>query len=146
MHHASRRPSRATSLSLAALLLALSPVARADDDLKEARYRAPVLAEVRSGHGVDLDRDDERCGSRDAHARGHEVDDCRVLLTFATVGDSREEAGAAYLDPQDAIWLQNTQVWSRMMRELHRLAPRLVFFNGDMIMGYRDSAVAVDHE
>jgi hypothetical protein len=74
------------------------------------------------------------------------VDDCRVLLTFATVGDSREEVGAAYLDPQDAIWLQNTRVWSRMMRELQRLAPRLVFFNGDMIMGYRDSAVAANHE
>jgi hypothetical protein len=75
--------------------------------------------------------------------RGHEDE---VVLSFATVGDSREEPGAAYLTPQDAIWLQNTKVWSRIMREVREQEPQMLFFNGDMIMGYADAAVAKDHE
>jgi 3',5'-cyclic AMP phosphodiesterase CpdA len=69
-----------------------------------------------------------------------------VVLTFVTVGDSREEAGATYLTPQDAIWLQNTRVWSRIMQEARQHRPELLFFNGDMIMGYKDASVPAYHE
>jgi len=62
------------------------------------------------------------------------------------VGDSREEAGASYLTPQDAIWLQNTRVWTRIMNEARHHRPELLFFNGDMIMGYKDAAVPANHE
>jgi hypothetical protein len=82
-----------------------------------------------------------------AHPIGHGGDDGDdVVLSFATVGDSREEAGAAYLTPQDAIWLQNTRVWSRIMREVRQQEPQLLFFNGDMIMGYADAGAAKAHE
>jgi hypothetical protein len=86
-----------------------------------------------------FDHDDARChalASRGAAAGPRADPDCQVVLTFATVGDSREEEGASYLTPQDAVWLQNSKVWSRMMREIERHQPELLFFNGDMIMGY----------
>jgi hypothetical protein len=88
-------------------------------------------------------RADDDCRLHPAPGLAHGKD---VVLSFATVGDSREEAGAAYLTPQDAIWLQNTRVWSRIMREVREQEPQLLFFNGDMIMGYADAAAAKDHE
>jgi hypothetical protein len=69
-----------------------------------------------------------------------------VVLTFATVGDSREDPTTTTLTAQDKIWLQNTKVWSRMMREISAKKPQLLFFNGDMIMGYADAGVAANHE
>jgi hypothetical protein len=89
-------------------------------------------------------RADEDCRPRPIGHEGAHGDD--VVLSFATVGDSREEAGAAYLTPQDAIWLQNTKVWSRIMREVREQGPQMLFFNGDMIMGYADGADAKSHE
>lgn len=86
----------------------------------------------------------EECRPHPVSPAGAHGDD--VVLSFATVGDSREEAGAAYLTPQDAIWLQNTKVWSRIMREVRDQEPQLLFFNGDMIMGYADGADAKSHE
>ncbi|WP_293766168.1 metallophosphoesterase [uncultured Aquitalea sp.] len=59
----------------------------------------------------------------------------KEVFSFATVGDSREEPGAG-LSRQDAIWLQNTRAWSRMLREIQATHPKALFFNGDMIMGY----------
>jgi hypothetical protein len=64
-----------------------------------------------------------------------------VLLRFSTVGDSRQdpkEADATMkpLSAQDKIWLQNTKAWSRIMREIEGQKSKLLFFNGDMIMGY----------
>jgi hypothetical protein len=63
------------------------------------------------------------------------------VLTFSTVGDSRQDPEnfdptAAPLSGQDKIWLQNTKAWSRIMRGIEEQKPRLLFFNGDMIMGY----------
>ncbi len=58
-----------------------------------------------------------------------------VVFTFATVGDSREDP-ASTLSAQDAIWLQNTKAWSRILREIQQQKPNALFFNGDMIMGY----------
>jgi hypothetical protein len=72
----------------------------------------------------------------------HEDDD--VILSFATVGDSRQDPIAP--DPsiisqggvtgQDQIWLQNTKAWTRIMRSIQAEKAKLLFFNGDMIMGY----------
>jgi hypothetical protein len=64
-----------------------------------------------------------------------------VLLRFSTVGDSRQdpkEADASMkpLSRQDQIWLQNTKAWSRIMRGIEAQQSKLLFFNGDMIMGY----------
>lgn len=94
-----------------------------------------------------------------------------VVLTFSTVGDSREEpeeidpsrknaamvgvgncqkaAGATGLVPnpglsgQDCKWLQNSTAWSRIMREIQGQKANLLFFNGDMIMGYGKTNVPV---
>ena len=67
-----------------------------------------------------------------------------VVLTFATVGDSRQDP--INLDPsqiaqggvtgQDAHWLQNTKAWTRIMRTISSHKASLLFFNGDMVMGY----------
>ena len=63
-----------------------------------------------------------------------------VVLTFSTVGDSRQDPATpdatAPLTAQDKIWLQNTKAWSRIMRSIQAQKPSMLFFNGDMIMGY----------
>ena len=68
-----------------------------------------------------------------------------VVLSFATVGDSRQDpvtpdptqlAANGALTGQDAHWLQNSKAWSRTLREIGARKPNLLFFNGDMIMGY----------
>lgn len=69
-----------------------------------------------------------------------------VVLTFSTVGDSRQDPVSP--DPtslpvsaQDQMWLQNTKAWSRIMRSIQAQKPAMLFFNGDMIMGYGRAAV-----
>lgn len=69
-----------------------------------------------------------------------------VVLTFATVGDSRQDPVKADptmlpLSGQDAKWLQNTKAWSRIMRTIQSQKANVLFFNGDMIMGYGKAAV-----
>ena len=94
-----------------------------------------------------------------------------VILTFSTVGDSRQDATT--IDPsvkqaamvgvgncqiptgalgynanpglsgQDCKWLQNTTAWSRIMRTIQSQKANLLFFNGDMIMGYGKAGVPV---
>ena len=67
-----------------------------------------------------------------------------VVLTFATVGDSRQDpikidpsvTAQGGLTGQDAKWLQNTKAWSRIMRTISSHKANLLFFNGDMVMGY----------
>ena len=64
-----------------------------------------------------------------------------VVLTFSTVGDSRQDPVAfdptsGPLSGQDKIWLQNSKAWSRIMRSIESQKSKLLFFNGDMIMGY----------
>lgn len=93
-----------------------------------------------------------------------------VVLTFSTVGDSRQDpesidtyskkaemvgkgncqkaAGTGTvtnpgLSGQDCKWLQNSTVWSRIMREIQAQKANLLFFNGDMIMGYGKTGVPV---
>jgi len=67
-----------------------------------------------------------------------------VVLSFSTVGDSRQDPAKpdptqlvnGALTGQDAHWLQNSKAWSRIMREITAKKSNLLFFNGDMIMGY----------
>lgn len=86
-----------------------------------------------------------------------------VVLTFSTVGDSRQDssapdetsiisgqvgAGTCYypntagylsnpgLTGQDCMWLQNSTALSRIIRTIQSQKANLLFFNGDMIMGY----------
>ncbi|MDE2595023.1 MAG: metallophosphoesterase [Burkholderiales bacterium] len=64
-----------------------------------------------------------------------------VVLTFSTVGDSRQDPAKVDstqkpLTQQDYQWLQNSKAWSRIMREIGSKKANLLFFNGDMIMGY----------
>jgi hypothetical protein len=93
-----------------------------------------------------------------------------VVLTFSTVGDSRQDS--VNIDPsikkdamigvgncqtpsgtgltanpglsgQDCKWLQNSTAWSRILREIQLQKAKLLFFNGDMIMGYGKTGVPV---
>ncbi|WP_446808250.1 metallophosphoesterase family protein [Methylomonas sp. 2BW1-5-20] len=93
-----------------------------------------------------------------------------VVLTFSTVGDSRQDP--QNIDPsvaqpdqvgngncpipsgngltpnpglsgQDCKWLQNTKAWSRIMRAIQSQKANLLFFNGDMTMGYGKAGVPV---
>ena len=64
-----------------------------------------------------------------------------VVLRFSTVGDSRQDSvtfdpTTGPLSGQDKIWLQNSKAWSRIMRSVEEERANLLFFNGDMIMGY----------
>lgn len=70
----------------------------------------------------------------------------KLLLRFATVGDSRHDAGAADISSQDKVWLQNTKVFSRMIREMQGARPELLFFNGDMIHGYTADRSVLDRQ
>lgn len=63
-------------------------------------------------------------------------EDSDVILSFSTVGDSREDPTTPDLSAQNAIWLQNTKAWSRIIQEIGQQKPKMLFFNGDMIMGY----------
>jgi Calcineurin-like phosphoesterase len=69
-----------------------------------------------------------------------------VILSFSTVGDSRQDP--ANPDPttvpvsgQDQTWLQNTKAWSRIIRSVQAQRSQFLFFNGDMIMGYGNATV-----
>jgi len=83
-----------------------------------------------------------------------------AILTFSTVGDSRQDSNPAKPDPssfiykdadgnpvlpaQDGIWHQNTKAWSRMISEIEDQNSDFLFFNGDMIMGYGTADVPAD--
>lgn len=73
----------------------------------------------------------------------------QVILSFSTVGDSRQDPvnpdpTSLPLSGQDATWLQNTKAWSRIMRSVQAQNANLLFFNGDMIMGYGNATVPAD--
>lgn len=64
-----------------------------------------------------------------------------VVLSFSTVGDSRQDPVSfdpttAPLSAQDKIWMQNSKAWSRIIRSVESQKSRMLFFNGDMILGY----------
>ncbi len=66
-----------------------------------------------------------------------------VVLTFSTVGDSRQDpvtfdkaSVGNTLSGQDAIWLQNTKAFGRILRTIQSQKASMLFFNGDMVHGY----------
>jgi len=87
-----------------------------------------------------------------------------VILTFSTVGDSRQDNAAPDsttvnpaqvgvgscpstasttglvanpgLTGQDCKWLQNSKAFARILQNIQAQKANLLFFNGDMIMGY----------
>jgi len=68
------------------------------------------------------------------------------VLTFSTVGDSRQDPVSPDpttlpLSGQDATWLQNTKALTRISEEIRHQKSALLFFNGDMIMGYGKASV-----
>jgi hypothetical protein len=70
-----------------------------------------------------------------------------VVLTFSTVGDSRQDPSKVDstqkpMSQQDYQWLQNSKAWSRLMREISAKKASMLFFNGDMIMGYGNADVS----
>lgn len=72
-----------------------------------------------------------------------------VILSFATVGDSRQDdvapdASTVPVSGQDQIWLQNTKAWARIERSIQSQKSNFLFFNGDMIMGYGKMDVPAD--
>src|ERR1700709_2225376 len=73
----------------------------------------------------------------------HAQDTTPVVLTFSTVGDSRQDPNnydqasvGSTLNGQDATWLQNTKAFSRILRTIQSQKSTMLFFNGDMINGY----------
>jgi hypothetical protein len=93
-----------------------------------------LCASARAGDS-DNDRDD---------------DSDHVMLSFSTVGDSRQDPvtfdpTSAPLSGQDAIWLQNTKAWSRMIDSISNQEAQFLFFNGDMIMGYGNAIAPADN-
>jgi hypothetical protein len=73
----------------------------------------------------------------------HAQDATPVVLTFSTVGDSRQDPNTydqASVGPtltgQDATWLQNTKAFTRILRTIQSQKSTMLFFNGDMINGY----------
>lgn len=66
-----------------------------------------------------------------------------VVLTFSTVGDSRQDpitydqaSVGATLSGQDKIWLQSTKAFARILRTIQSQKSSMLFFNGDMVHGY----------
>jgi hypothetical protein len=72
-----------------------------------------------------------------------------VLFSFSTVGDSRQDPtspdpSTLPLSGQDKIWLQNTKAWSRIIESIEKHRSNLLFFNGDMIMGYGRATIPLN--
>jgi hypothetical protein len=77
---------------------------------------------------------------------GNDDDHDSTVLSFATVGDSRQDptspdATTLPLSGQDAYWLQNSKAWSRIMSSVQKQHAKLLVFNGDMIMGYGNTVL-----
>ncbi len=84
----------------------------------------------------------------DSHDDWDDNDD-NVVLSFSTVGDSRQDPkkpdpSTVPVSVQDQTWLQNTKAWTRIMRTIQKQHSNFLFFNGDMIMGYGAAVVPAD--
>ena len=80
------------------------------------------------------------------HTVHAQAPDKSVVFHFTTVGDSREEPALTKLNAQESLWIQNTKVLARMIREMQAVKPQALFFNGDMIMGYTSDRVVLDRQ
>ena len=85
-------------------------------------------------------------GSSGLHGQAGPPARSPVIFTFATVGDSRGEPGAAGNSAQDELWVQNAAVAARMFNEIGRQHPQALVFNGDMIYGYTTDLTVLDRQ
>ena len=90
--------------------------------------------------------EDKHIGSK---GEGEHGDENALLLSFSTVGDSRQDPASPDpstlpLSGQDAIWLQNTKALTRILDGVDSQDSKLLFFNGDMIMGYGNAIAPTD--
>jgi hypothetical protein len=69
-----------------------------------------------------------------------------IIFTFAVTGDSRQDAKATNLSPQEKIWMENTKSLARIIREIQAQKPQALFFTGDMIMGYSSDFAETDRQ
>lgn len=102
-----------------------------------------MVAAVLAGN-VAQANENERDGRQD-----NDGDRDRVVLSFSTVGDSRQDPATPDpttlpLSGQDAIWLQNTRALDRISRSVEIQGSSFLFFNGDMIMGYGNAVGPAD--
>jgi hypothetical protein len=118
--------SRGRGLLLAAVFAILCLVFPATRAVSMPTAGGPLTPALVAGNPDDKDDDDDRDP---------------VMLKFSSVGDSRQDPVAP--DPtttpvsgQDAIWLQNSKAFSRILDTIHEQKSSILFFNGDMIMGY----------
>jgi hypothetical protein len=81
------------------------------------------------------------CASNNADARVNKSD---VVFHFATVGDCRGEPSSPNASAQEKLWVQNTGVLARMIREMQMAKPQALFFNGDMIYGYSSDQATME--
>ena len=84
-----------------------------------------------------------------AFAQQDNEDDHGLVLTFSTVGDSRQDPrkpdpSTIPLSGQDQNWLQNTKALTRMLRTIEQQKSNLLFYDGDMIMGYGAAVAPAD--
>jgi len=102
-----------------------------------------ISGPARAGDGPKDDPNDDQVlnGDDDEHDL--------TSLSFATVGDSRQDPTAP--DPttvpvsgQDQTWLQNSKAFTRILRSVEKQHAKVLFFNGDMIMGYGNMIVPSD--
>lgn len=87
---------------------------------------------------------------QNAFAAPEQPIDDHEILSFSTVGDSRQDPvtpdpTTLPLSGQDAMWLENTKAWSRIIRSIEEQRSSLLFFNGDMIMGYGNAIVPANN-
>ena len=83
-------------------------------------------------------------------AADQQFDRDHEILSFSTVGDSRQDPATPDpttlpLSGQDALWLENTKALSRIIRSVEDQRSSLLFFNGDMIMGYGNAIVPANN-
>src|SRR2546429_5889257 len=113
---------------------------RFNNVLRSARLASALLAAGFTFQPVSLRADEHR----DQDDRGDDRD--HLILSFSTVGDSRQDPATPDvttlpLSGQDTIWLQNTKALTRISRSIEQQQSSLLFFNGDMIMGYGNAIV-----
>lgn len=116
--------------------LALTGVALQSSRPVSAAASPAVLLMPRPDGDPDHDKDDD--DDRDPE-----------ILRFSTVGDSRQDPTnfdptTAPLSGQDKIWLQSTKAFTRILDTIHEQKAQMLFFNGDMIMGYGKADVPPD--
>jgi len=67
--------------------------------------------------------------------------DSDVIFHFSSIGDSRTDARTPGISEQDKRWLTASPVLSRVIKEIAKSRSEVLFFNGDMIMGYAKDSI-----